>query len=425
MVKGKQDDWLILNDTATTSAIIGALKRSFSRSPIVRSFLDKYRIERDYIKKDGTKSKVPRVFYKCFHCHKEFPSTQIQVDHVDPVVPINIPTRHASLDVIVNRLYCGEKGLQILCKQHHKEKSIIENDTRNEWLLKVKYIVYETTNKISRKKYIGVHKCVDYDDFYLGSGTYIKQAVKKHGNENFYRTIIEVYDNSEDAFKKEEELVNDEIVESDNYYNLVTGGKRGGTAKDTGKIPVICHQTQEEFPSIMDLSKLIGVHHTTICHSIDNPNKPINNLHYFKKSSYDRNIQVSFPKVGKSVICLNNGKVYKSIREAADLLKLSYRSLRNSMMSLDEEGYRCLLDYKFLYLDEYDKSKRYQYSKEVIRCIDLNLTFDTSIEAAKFLSLKKKTESMVALGINKAIRLKHKAYKYQWERITITSFFDN
>ncbi len=424
MAKTPQNQWLLLHDPATTSAIIGAMKRSFSRSPIVRSFLDKHRIEKPYIKKDGTTSSVPRVYYKCFVCDNEFPSSQIQVDHVEPVVPVEIPTRHMCLDSLVNRLYCGEEGLQILCKKDHKEKSVIENEARNEWLAKTKYIIYSTTNRLNNKKYIGIHKCDDYDDFYLGSGSYFKRALEKYGQTNFYRNILYVFDNPEEAFKKEEELVNVDIVESDKYYNLAIGGKRGGFVKNTGRIPIVCHQTKEEYSSMSELAEFLGVNISTVVTSVDRSDKPINNLHYFRKETYNPATKVTFPTYGKPVVCLNNNTVYSSLVEASSSLNLSYRSLRNSITDTDKYGLHSLLDFKFLYLDEYEHGKKYYYDKQVIRCVELDKTFDNAIEAAKCLALKNKKESMVALGINKAIRLKHKMYKYNWEKLTVRVEFE-
>ena len=46
------------------------------------------------------------------------------------------------------------------------------------------FILYETTNLINNKKYIGVHKTIDLNDGYLGSGIYLRNAIKKYGKEN-------------------------------------------------------------------------------------------------------------------------------------------------------------------------------------------------------------------------------------------------
>lgn len=45
------------------------------------------------------------------------------------------------------------------------------------------FIIYETTNLINGRIYIGAHKTNDINDSYLGSGKYLLKAVKKHGIE--------------------------------------------------------------------------------------------------------------------------------------------------------------------------------------------------------------------------------------------------
>jgi hypothetical protein len=86
------------------------------------------------------------------------------------------------------------------------------------------YIVYKTTNLINNMIYIGVHKTNNIDDGYIGSGKFFKLAVKKYGKNYFKKEILFIYDNIEDAYKKEKELVNEDFIMSDKTYNLVCGG---------------------------------------------------------------------------------------------------------------------------------------------------------------------------------------------------------
>jgi group I intron endonuclease len=53
-----------------------------------------------------------------------------------------------------------------------------------------KYIIYITTNLINGKKYIGSHICDNIDDEYIGSGVYLKKAIKKYGKYNFKKSIL-------------------------------------------------------------------------------------------------------------------------------------------------------------------------------------------------------------------------------------------
>lgn len=86
------------------------------------------------------------------------------------------------------------------------------------------YIIYKTTNLINGKFYIGAHRGNTLDDSYLGSGHLLKYAIKKYGKSNFIRETLFVFDNSEDMFAKEAELVTEQFVNSQQTYNLKEGG---------------------------------------------------------------------------------------------------------------------------------------------------------------------------------------------------------
>jgi len=86
------------------------------------------------------------------------------------------------------------------------------------------YTVYQTINTINNKIYIGVHKTTNPKDYYLGSGTLIKRAIKKHGKSNFIKSILFEYDNSKDAYLKESQIVNQSFISQNNNYNLRLGG---------------------------------------------------------------------------------------------------------------------------------------------------------------------------------------------------------
>ena len=103
----------------------------------------------------------------------------------------------------------------------------------------MKYIVYQTVNKVNNKIYIGVHG-TEQDEFdgYIGNGvsiyrpatymhpkTHFQFAVKKYGIKNFIRTTIKEFDNEKDAYRLEAELVTEEFLKRDDVYNLALGGR--------------------------------------------------------------------------------------------------------------------------------------------------------------------------------------------------------
>lgn len=105
--------------------------------------------------------------------------------------------------------------------------------------MELKWIVYITINLCNGKFYIGVHKTnPDVWDGYLGCGCYGKRnatknfplhkAIRKYGEENFKRTTIRVFPNTDEgkkqAFDLEAQLVTETLVKSKTCYNVALGG---------------------------------------------------------------------------------------------------------------------------------------------------------------------------------------------------------
>ena len=97
------------------------------------------------------------------------------------------------------------------------------------------YLIYETTNLVNGKRYIGMHQTEDLNSSYLGSGLALAAAIEKYGRESFSKKILHSLNSREEMIAMEKKLVTQEIVESDDYYNLRIGGHGGKLTDDIKK----------------------------------------------------------------------------------------------------------------------------------------------------------------------------------------------
>lgn len=86
--------------------------------------------------------------------------------------------------------------------------------------------VYKTTNLINGKCYIGQHQASKFEfNRYIGSGTYLKKAIKKYGKENFRCELLETCDSQNELDDCEEKWISFyNAVESKSFYNIDAGG---------------------------------------------------------------------------------------------------------------------------------------------------------------------------------------------------------
>ncbi len=108
------------------SLIKGALRRVFGRSDLRQSIIKK-NILTGY---HDPKRKRVKFWVKCEECGGWEAKSNVQVDHIEPIIPIDKSFEEMTLDDVVNRLWCEESMLQLLCKPCHKMKTKAENKER-------------------------------------------------------------------------------------------------------------------------------------------------------------------------------------------------------------------------------------------------------------------------------------------------------
>ncbi len=100
------------------------------------------------------------------------------------------------------------------------------------------YFVYLTINKVNGRMYIGQHTCSyeeQFTDGYLGSGKLLRHAIEKYGVENFERIILEYAESPDELNDLELKYADEEVMKSQRFYNMKTGGMQNSVFSDTIK----------------------------------------------------------------------------------------------------------------------------------------------------------------------------------------------
>jgi Putative endonuclease segE, GIY-YIG domain len=91
------------------------------------------------------------------------------------------------------------------------------------------YYVYQITNLVNGKIYVGKHKSHKHplENEYFGSGKLITTAIKKYGKENFKKEVLYLCSSMEEINCREAEVVTENFVKRKDTYNMRKGGDGG------------------------------------------------------------------------------------------------------------------------------------------------------------------------------------------------------
>ena len=225
----------------------------------------------------------------------------------------------------------------------------------------MKHYVYEITNLINGRKYIGKRSCnCDIeDDKYMGSGEYILKAIEKYGIKSFKKDVICICQSEEEAYLKEKEYISFKKANKDRLYYNVSEGGNGFTSNDVKKY---WNDNRERY--------------------LDNIRKRQN----------------------KKVILINNGKIFNSCKEASDFLNL--KSNTNITMCckgerthagiyegkkavwMYYEDYIKLTDIEINHIKEKAKEIKDQYKYRKVILLNNKKVFNSCKEASIYAGLK-------------------------------------
>jgi group I intron endonuclease len=224
--------------------------------------------------------------------------------------------------------------------------------------------VYETINLINGMKYIG--KCIYSRQnnwrTYLGSGLYLKRAIRKYGKENFERRILAIAYSDEQLNSLEELFIRKfDAVNSPIYYNVKytsiggdvftnnpnkevlrrfrkvqmsgVGNHQYGKAKSEIMISAVQQANSKPieidgvvYGSAAEASRVLGCKQTAIMYRLDSPNFP-NYKRLDSKTNRKRKSR------NKPIKCEIDGLIYDSLAIASQCLGLSKTCIRRRLLS--------------------------------------------------------------------------------------------
>lgn len=124
-------NYTMINCRMTTkerNLVKGAIRRVFSRSDLRKSALDRAKVIIRSLQRPRVKT-----WYQCRSCDSYCAGYEMQVDHIDPIIPTYTSLERMTWDQVVDRIWCEESNLRAICLTCHKAKSKIENDERRKY----------------------------------------------------------------------------------------------------------------------------------------------------------------------------------------------------------------------------------------------------------------------------------------------------
>ena len=294
----------------------------------------------------------------------------------------------------------------------------------------MKYIVYETTNLVNNKIYVGVHQTENPDVFdgYIGNGIFINQAhtyenptrafqfaVKKYGTKNFRRKTLAVFDNENDAYKLEEQIVTKEFILRKDVYNVKVGGSGGASYYVKVYQFDLKGNLVKEWVNMVECARFFGVSDTAIRNKLVYK-KSLNNFYF----STNNSINISEYSITKiSTPCykyLDNGKFveeYDSISDCCKQNNLHSEKLKNIIANGNlTDGYY----YSFKLSEEYIPPKPLKDSVIYIYDKEGNYITETrnELERKKFINTKAMAKINTAISYG---RLYKGEYQFSREKV--------
>lgn len=292
----------------------------------------------------------------------------------------------------------------------------------------MKYIIYQTTNLINNKIYIGQHKTKNPDIFdgYLGCGIKVNMpssymnpcsplqyAVKKYGVKNFKRTTLKIVDTLEEALEIEAKLVDYEFLKRLDTYNAQLGGITGYKYLPINQFDLVGNYIKT-WSTMAEAAEFYNVSHTAIMNAVNFKGSCMR--YYWSK---DSNINVKeflkTPEVKVFQYNSETGKfvqMYNSVKEAAAIIGVIPQTISNAIHT----GYK-IKNYYFStsLLEEWKGKPKVSLKGKILYVYNLQGDYLTSLkngtEIKEYFGIK--TTNPITVSIRK--ESPYKTYQFSLE----------
>lgn len=109
------------------------------------------------------------------------------------------------------------------------------------------HFIYKTVNILTGKYYIGMHSTDDLKDGYCGSGKYLWNSIHKYGKEAHTIEILEFALDRKALSNREQELVNEDLLNDSLCMNLRIGGGGFGSSKSASEAAIKSNLGKQKF----------------------------------------------------------------------------------------------------------------------------------------------------------------------------------
>ena len=97
------------------------------------------------------------------------------------------------------------------------------------------HYLYKTTCLVTGRWYIGMHSTNNLNDGYMGSGRRLRRSIRKYGESNHKKEILEFFDNRKLLIKTEKNAITNNMIGDPMCMNLMSGGTGGFISEEQQK----------------------------------------------------------------------------------------------------------------------------------------------------------------------------------------------